>query len=238
LDILDYTAATPGENLAMEEALICAAEEGQVGEVLRSWESPQYFVVLGAGGAVAREVNEQACSEDGVPVLRRCSGGGTVVQGPGCLNYTLLLDRDAREELRTIDTTNALVLESVIRALQPQGVNARVEGLSDLAVDGVKFSGNAQRRRKRWVLFHGTILHAFELECLGKYLREPEKQPDYRKQREHAAFVRNIPLDVNRFKAELASNWGANQPLKNVPHGTVARLVAEKYASKTHNYAF
>lgn len=238
MQLLDHTCPAPQQNLALEEALLLAAEDGTVGEVLRLWESADHFVVLGAGGAVEKEANREACERDGVAILRRCSGGGTVLQGPGCLNYTLLLDGEERAELRSIDSTNAAVLASVREALYETGISARQDGLSDLVIEGLKFSGNAQRRRKRWILFHGTILHGFDLALIGRYLREPEKQPDYRGQRLHAEFVRNVPVDVEEFKAALARQWNAQRVLVEWPEVEMRRLVAEKYSKASWNEAF
>ena len=61
-------------------------------EVLRFWELPTLAVVLGSGGSVAIDVNVAACDADGVPILRRASGGGTVLLGPGCLCFSLVLE--------------------------------------------------------------------------------------------------------------------------------------------------
>src|SRR5579872_3053741 len=88
---LDLTLPTAADDLALDEALLLRAEAGEGGEVLRFWERPRPAVVLGAGCRLADEVNEAACRADGVPVLRRASGGGTVLLGPGCLLYTLVL---------------------------------------------------------------------------------------------------------------------------------------------------
>ncbi len=238
MQLFDHTSEAPAENLALDEVLIVGAEAGKFGEVLRLWESPVYFVVLGAGGAVDKEADTAACDAAGVPILRRCSGGGTVVQGPGCLNYTLLLDRDARPEMGTIEHTNTHVLARVAHALEHCGVPVKVDGISDLTVDGLKFSGNAQRRRKRWILFHGTVLHSFDLALIAKYLREPEKQPDYRHHRSHRDFVTNVVLDPVQFKRELAKYWGAEGDLTAWPEAEMQKLVDEKYRTEKWNRAF
>ena len=67
--LADHTAATPDENLALDEALLLAAEGGG-DEVLRFWELPQYAVVLGAGGVLADDVDEAACTR---PAACRCT---------------------------------------------------------------------------------------------------------------------------------------------------------------------
>ena len=77
--LLDLTLPDPAANLALDEALLLAAEEGGA-EVLRLWELPTLAVIVGSGGSVAIDVNVEACAADRVPILRRASGGG----GPGC----------------------------------------------------------------------------------------------------------------------------------------------------------
>jgi len=89
--LLDFSLPDAAENLALDEALLLAAEAGTGGELLRLWEAPRHAVVVGAGGSVALDVNVPACEADGVPILRRASGGGTVLIGPGCLCYSLVL---------------------------------------------------------------------------------------------------------------------------------------------------
>src|ERR1044071_8582092 len=110
MHVLDLTLPSPAENLALDEALLDAAEAGQGGEVLRFWESPEYFVVVGYANKVDVEVNRVACESKGIPILRRCSGGGTVLQGPGCLNYTLILNIGKSSALQTIPETNCFVM--------------------------------------------------------------------------------------------------------------------------------
>ena len=111
---VDLTLATPEENLALDEALLDQAEAGTGSEVLRLWESRQPMVVVGRGSHVAQEVDLAACRRDGVPVLRRTSGGGAIVNGPGCLMYALVLSYALRPRLRAIDVAHRHVLETSV----------------------------------------------------------------------------------------------------------------------------
>ncbi|TAL05365.1 MAG: lipoate--protein ligase family protein, partial [Verrucomicrobia bacterium] len=106
---LDLTLPTPAENLACDEALLDAAEAGPGDEVLRFWESREHFVVVGYANKVASEVNVAACEAKSIPILRRCSGGGTVVQGPGCLNYALVLRITEDGATRSISAANKFI---------------------------------------------------------------------------------------------------------------------------------
>src|SRR5688572_15806505 len=117
MTLLDLTLPSPAENLALDEALLDAAEADECGEVLRFWESPTPFVVVGYANKIAAEANVAACEAKGIPILRRCSGGGTVVQGPGCLNYAVILRITADGPTRNISTANQFIMERNRHAL-------------------------------------------------------------------------------------------------------------------------
>ncbi|HEY1191390.1 MAG TPA: lipoate--protein ligase family protein [Gemmata sp.] len=228
MKLVDYTHPDPATNLALDEALLIAAEEG-AGAVLRLWELSDYAVVVGSGGSVPIDVNRGACAPAGVPVLRRASGGGTVLLGPGCLCFSLVLGYEHAPRLNEIPASNRYILARVLSALKPI-VPAAVEGTSDLAVNGVKFSGNAQQRKRRFFLHHGTLLCGFALELVPKYLNPPERQPEYRRDRPHAEFVTNLPATVGEVKRLLVAEWGATEEYSPLPLARAQELVAEKYA--------
>src|SRR5918995_6300671 len=119
--VIDFTFESPEENLAFDDRLL-----DERCETLRFWESPANFVVLGRSGRVDEEVDVTACKAVGIPVLRRSSGGGTVLQGPGCLNYALVLSLADRPALANVADSYRLLLNRVARAL----------GLAELDVRG------------------------------------------------------------------------------------------------------
>jgi lipoate-protein ligase A len=226
--LLDVTLPTAAENLALDEALLLASEEIH-GEVLRFWELPTLAVVVGAGGSVPIDVNEMACEADGVPILRRASGGGTVLLGPGCLCFSLVLATGSVPGLNEIPASNRYVLGRVLRALRGLVPEAKLEGTSDLAVNGVKFSGNAQQRKRRYFLHHGTLLCGCDLRLVAKYLNAPERQPEYRRNRSHTEFVMNIPATTAEVKRLLTEEWRPVREDVELPMGAVRQLVEEKY---------
>ena len=232
--LLDLTLPDAAANLALDEALLVAAEENNAGEVLRLWELAAPAVVVGAGGSTALDVNLAACDRDGVAVLRRASGGGTVLLGPGCLCFSLVLGYDFAPGLDDIRASNRHVLGRVAKALQPI-IGATFEGTSDLAVAGQKISGNAQQRKRRHFLHHGTILYNFEIEQLAKYLHAPERQPEYRKNRPHTEFVRSIPASSTALRQLLVDEWQAESAYEPVPWESIHQLVAEKYSCAEWN---
>lgn len=237
LPCLDLSFPAPAENLACDEALLDEAE-GQGGSaVIRFWESSVPFVVLGYANKVAEEVGVSACRELGIPILRRCSGGGTVVQGPGCLNYAVVLRMDAAPGLQSITGTNQFVMERTRRALaRALNCPVTVEGHTDLAVGDLKFSGNAQRRKRDWLLFHGTVLlQEFDLGLIARVLLQPPRQPDYRRRREHGEFVTRLALGRAAIKEALCAEWRATEPPSGIPMARVHELVLRRYSRDDWN---
>lgn len=228
---LDLTLESPALNLALDEALLDRCEEDAAAEALRFWESPAPFVVLGRSSDAEADVDLAACRARGIAVLRRSSGGGTVLLGPGCLNYAVALRSERRPELRGIDSTNAWVMERHRSALSPLAAEPlRVEGVTDLTLAGRKVSGNAQRRRRRALLFHGTFLYAFDVDLAGAVLRLPAKRPAYRGARPHHEFLARLPLSRERIAEALRSAWGAGAALSDPPIEEARRLAAVRCA--------
>jgi len=233
----DLTLPAPAENLACDEALLEEAEARSGGALLRFWESTNHFVVLGYANRVAAEVNLASCRALGVPVLRRCSGGGTVLQGPGCLNYSLILPIDESGPLASITGANRFIMERHRDALATLlGQQVTVEGHTDLALGGRKFSGNAQRRRRTQLLFHGSFLLAgFDIALVEKLLLPPPREPDYRRHRTHTEFLTRLDATPQALIAALNKAWSAFPATAQVPRATITRLVAEKYSRDDWN---
>ena len=209
MKLTDSVLLTPEENIKKDEALLDEADRGLSGEHLRFWESDRHFVVLGYSKRAENDVDVAACERDRIPILKRSSGGGTVLQGPGCLNYALILDTLRRNELSNIKKTNCFIMQSHRDALSPLLGEVAHDGLTDLSLGGRKFSGNAQRRKRNFCLFHGTFLLDMKLDLIEKYLRMPEDRPAYRGNREHRDFLTNIPIGRDEIKRALIRCWKA-----------------------------
>lgn len=221
---IDHSFTSPKENLAVEAIILEKMGKDCSFPILRLWESSQYFVVCGRGNDPETEVYTDRCKMDKIPVLRRVSGGGTVLQGPGCLNYAFIMPIPTEGPLLQIQSTTQSVLELVQSQLNgafPSSIS--ISGISDLTSNGKKFSGNAQRRTRTAILFHGTILYDFDLNLVPKYLKMPSKQPDYRENRSHLDFINNFDADRSRLVSALSQSF---QLLDELP---VSTFEMEKY---------
>ena len=238
MTLLDLSLPSPAENLALDEVMLDLAETGQGGETLLFWEPSQVFVVMGYANKVAAEVNIAACEKHGIPVFRRCSGGGTVVQMPGGLNYSLILGIHEQGPTRNITTANQYIMEknrAAIQKLLPDSA-ITIRGHTDLCLGDVKFAGNSQRRRKHFLLFHGTLLLDCDLNLISELLPMPSLQPDYRVSRSHRDFVTNLHLPASDVKNALAEEWNASKKLGNPPLKEITQLASEKYSTREWNF--
>jgi lipoate-protein ligase A len=229
MHLLERTLPGLAENLALDEALLLDAEAGGP-EVLRLWRWPAHAVVLGAGGRIADDVHEDACLADGVPIQRRSSGGGTVLLGPGCLLFSLILRFDRDPALTDLHASYRFILGRIIAGLTPYASPLALQGSSDLTLAERKFSGNSQQRKRTHLLHHGTLLHAFDSTPASRYLKSPPRQPEYRQQRGHVEFLTNLPIAGEALEQILRQVWQANEILPQWPADTVGRLMEEKYA--------
>ena len=223
--IFNKSYKTPEENLASDEYLLQEVNNGNYTDgICRIWESPNVFVVLGLSKKIEDDVNSNACKRDGIPILKRCSGGGTVLQGPGCFNYSFILPMAYAKELESL--TNDNIYSSIGQKTLSKALNnIELKGISDLTINDVKFSGNAQRRLKNAILFHGTILYDFDLGLISDYLKEPPIQPEYRKNRPHRSFIQNISITKKELTQLFSNLSTSNMPLS-------VTTIPEKYLIK------
>ena len=207
--------------LRFDESLLGACDSLELGPTIRFWQASELGVVLGYSNVPEAEIRVDRCLADGVRVFRRASGGGTVLLGPGCLNYSLILPMSGSAALASVKKTNEYVMNrhrDAIAKLVSDPIGVR--GFTDLTLGGKKFSGNAQRRRRQALLFHGTFLLDFSLPLMERYLLMPSRQPEYRQDRTHSDFTTNLGRSSAVVRRALEERWGVagSVPSREVEH--------------------
>jgi lipoate-protein ligase A len=206
-DSIEESGPDPEEQLAHEWAMFQCVETGASGTLTRCWQAVRPVVVVGRHGRVADDVIQETCRTDGVRVLRRFSGGGAIVLAPGCLSYAVVVSLDSRPELTDVAASFQFILERIVTALGIPGLS--IAGETDLVLGGRKVSGNAQRRGRRALIHHGTLLYGLDSRLATRYLKEPARQPAYRAVRSHEDFIANLPLSAATIRARLETAWTA-----------------------------
>ncbi|MBW3599380.1 MAG: lipoate--protein ligase family protein [Planctomycetes bacterium] len=235
--LLDLTLNSPAENIALDEALLTAAEDaGRPWEVLRLWEPATPMVVVGRASQVDVEVRRDECLRRGIPIFRRASGGAAIVTGPGCLMYAVVLSYDHGPHLRMIEQAHQFVLERIAASLRATHPHVVRRGTSDLAIGDCKISGNSMRAGRTHMLYHGTLLYDFSLDLIETCLKTPPRQPDYREGRRHGDFVANLNVPAAALRAALTAAWDAGELLADWPRAATRRLVEERYCRDDWNF--
>jgi lipoate-protein ligase A len=229
---LDVELPTVAENLALDEALLLEASATSTPTtVVRTWMAHEPAVVLGSSSRVAEEVDLDACRAAGVAVLRRPSGGLSVVLGPGCLMWAVVIP--CPEPTPTIAAIHDAVLDPLCAALRAGGKDVVRRGSSDLVIradDSLrKVSGNALRVSRGVVLYHGTLLDEFDLDLVGRVLRHPPREPGYRGGRTHADFLANLALGRGPLERAVRRAFAADVRRGDWPRDDVARLLHDRY---------
>jgi lipoate-protein ligase A len=166
--LINLESTDPFFNLAVDEYLLKDRQEDFM--VLGINDTS---IIVGKHQIAHRETNTRFISNHGIPVIRRISGGGTVFHDNGNLNFSFILNS---EEGKQVDFRK--YSRPVLDFLSSIGLNAGLEGKSDLKIDGCKISGNAEHVYHNRVLHHGTLLFDADLDLLknsissdtGKYL--------------------------------------------------------------------
>jgi lipoate-protein ligase A len=192
----------PVDHLALDEAILLAGQD-----TIRLWEFSSPVVVAGRSTRIEQEIDRSYCQSQGISIYRRCSGGASVVAGPGCLMYSIVLSTESEPALRRIDVAHSYVMSRLLETLQLQVPETRLQGICDLTWNNCKCSGNSLRITRDSLLYHGTILYDFDLDLISRCLRAAPRQPEYRGGRGHESFVTNIAIDADQFSEDLCSRF-------------------------------
>lgn len=176
-------------NVYLDEDLI-ERVRGGVPWAYRLWEPEQVMVVLGRSNKAAVEVYEQACRDDGIPILRRRGGGGTVVLSPGIVVISMVKQMQRQffpqEYFSQINTF-------IIEALQHLGIqDLSQQGHSDICLQDRKILGSSMYGSKNLLFYTASLMVANDLALIDRYLKHPSLEPDYRQGRSHQEFLTTI----------------------------------------------
>lgn len=181
LYILNLKSVTILEQLQIEEALMRADDRNWC--LINSGVSPA--IVLGISSKSEQWIDHDRLKSSPIPVIRRFSGGGTVVVDQNTLFVSFICNEGTfpnHPTSKEILTWSGGIYSEVFDPL-PFSVQE-----NDYAIGDRKVGGNAQYLRKARWLHHSSFLWDFHPERMA-YLRQPPKMPAYRHQRGHFDFL-------------------------------------------------
>ncbi len=226
----------PYYNLACEEYIFNKFQEEDVFMLWRDEPS----IIVGKNQNTLAEINIDYVRAHQIPVVRRLSGGGAVFHDLGNLNFTFITGDEggAFNDFRRYTTP-------IVNVLDQLGVQATFSGRNDLVIEDKKFSGNAQYKKKKRVLHHGTLLFASEIEDLSAALKPRESKFEGKGVKSVVSRVTNIahhlpePMTVETFKEHLQREVASGAVVHELSPSEVAEiecLADEKYRTWDWNF--
>ena len=176
--------------------------------VLMIWQADK-CVMLGNYQVAGAEIDLSCAKKEGIQIVRRSSGGGTIFTDLGTFLYTLITP--CAQELSVQQARN-LIVDMVVRALSEMGVPAKFEGRNDITVGGKKISGLAQYVKHGRICSHGSLLYDADLDMLTRVLRVDEEKIRSKAIRSVRSRVTNIkehispPLPAGVFLEQFKRN--------------------------------
>lgn len=219
------------EQLLLEEKLLRTDPNNWC--IINEGSSPA--IVMGISGKKEELVNCKTALQNGIPLIKRFSGGGTVVVDENTLFITFI----CAKQLHPFAAYPEPIMkwtEEIYRDvfLHPE---FRLRE-NDYVFGDKKFGGNAQYIKKdRW-LHHTSFLWDYDAANM-KHLLHPKKAPSYRAERAHDEFLcrlntlfpqketliesfiaqlqKRYPLETASLKEALAPSEGMRQSTVFIP---------------------
>ncbi len=177
---------------------------------LLSYTPKDTFVVLGSNNKAETEVALLNCESDGIAVLRRLGGGGTVLLYPGSVVVSVgAWVFDYYNNSLYFELLNNAVIACLAR-LYPKLLSLHQAGISDIAYDGKKIAGTSLFRSRNYLLYQCSILVQKNVAGIERYLKHPTKEPDYRAGRPHSDFLAFLGDLVQANPTELANHLSSH----------------------------
>jgi len=161
-------------------------------------------VVLGISGKASALVHEERARAMGVPLIRRFTGGGTVVVDENSVMTSVIVGPGVCDDVKRFPKDVMRWTHGLLfggggggggGGEKPSTVRSRRRAISllenDFTIGTRKVGGNAQAISGQRFLQHTSFLWDYR-EALMGLLKEPVKRPAYRGDRSHGGFVATL----------------------------------------------
>jgi lipoate-protein ligase A len=167
--------------LQIEEALL---RKEEASFCLVNYGAP-LAIVMGISNQMSEVLNISTLLQKPIPLIRRCSGGGTVVINPDTLLISFIIDKRDLNIPLFPEKVHLWCTHLYKQAWQIPTFSYREH---DYVIGNQKCGGNAQYFQKTRWLHHTSFLWDFDPDQMN-YLALPSKRPSYRQDRPHETFL-------------------------------------------------
>jgi lipoate---protein ligase len=171
LELVTETDLPSASHMALDEVLLDAVAAGSRPPLLRFWGWTEPTLVIGSNQAVANELDLEAVARRGFRIVRRLSGGGTMLAEPGrTITWSLVVPEEHVRGMSFVESF-AHLDRWAVDTLRILGVDASYRPLNDIVSPAGKIAGAAQARRRGAVLHHVTMAYSMDPALLLELIR-------------------------------------------------------------------
>ena len=165
-------------NMALDEAIVTAVIRHESPNTLRFYKWNPSAASIGSHQSLSAEVDENFAKKKGFQIVRRITGGGAVFHDKdGEITYSIACPIKFLENLNANSVLDQfeVITQGIVEGLTLFGLKSDKGTVHcpALFLNGKKFSGNAQVRKKGHILQHGTILLDIDPERMYSVLKAP-----------------------------------------------------------------
>jgi len=162
-------------NMAIDWAVLKANSKGEAPPTVRFYTWRPSAISIGYFQSLKEEIDLEMCKKYGVDYVRRITGGGAVYHEHE-LTYSIVIPEDHPQISKNIMESYGRICGAIIKGLDHLGIESRYVPINDIVVNGKKISGNAQTRKSRTVLQHGTVLNDVDVDKMFSLLRVSDEK--------------------------------------------------------------
>lgn len=154
------------------------------------WIPDKPYIVLGVSNKVQDAVEEEPALRNKVCVMKRRTGGQTVVLTPNNIIISAVItDENVMKPKEVFNKFNDVIIKTIAK---DHNVKFATRGISDIATGDKKILGSSMYRGKGKLFYHAVLNFNEPPTTFQKYLKHPNNEPDYRKGRMHHEFVTSL----------------------------------------------
>jgi len=163
------------ENMAIDRAILVAHSKGKVPPTVRFYGWNPAAISIGYFQQLTEEVDLTACEKEHVEYVRRITGGGAVFHEDE-VTYSFVIKENHPHISKNILESYKTICQAIMNGLDRFGVKTAYAPINDILVNNKKISGNAQTRKQKTVLQHGTILTDVDVDKMFRLLKVPNEK--------------------------------------------------------------
>ena len=233
--IIDTDLNHPYFVTAADEALALSCSDLGGQNTLHFYRREPPAVSVGYFRQILKDVDQSACDELGIEIVRRTSGGGSIYTDKNQLIFSLItnhrLGSDVEDSFKNTCT-------GIINALAHLGIVATFKPPNDVLINGKKVSGSAQIRKKKAYLTHSTIILDLDLKILQRVLKQARSDYTSSLRAECAKM-----LNIQKLKDAICEAYAKQFHIEfragkftTREHEMIQELIKTKYSTEKWNF--